>query len=94
MDQNHENDAVVLDGNAAGGLLRELFALEMTEADIICDGCGAVAEIGAERLYGGPMGAILRCIHCDSVVIRLVHTPKGYWLDMRGSRRIFVRAST
>ena len=38
-----------LDGNAAGGRLRELFALDVTAAEIICDGCGAVAEIGAVR---------------------------------------------
>ena len=43
-----------LDGNAAGGRLRELFALDVTAAEIICDGCGAVAEIGAvQRLWRG-----------------------------------------
>jgi Family of unknown function (DUF6510) len=92
MDQDHGNDAFPLDGNAAAGILRGLFALEMTEAILTCGGCGAVAEIGAERLYGGTMGAILRCVNCSSVVIRLVHTPNGFWLDMRGVRRVFVPA--
>ena len=27
--------------------LRELFALDVTAAEIVCDGCSAVAEIGA-----------------------------------------------
>lgn len=79
-----------LDGNAAGGRLRELFALDMTAAEIVCGGCGAAAEIGAVRAYGGPMGAILRCAHCDTVVLRLTHTPAGLWLDMRGTQRLFV----
>ncbi len=81
-----------LDGNAAGGLLRELFALDMTAAELVCGGCGAVAEIGAVRAYGGPMGAILRCTHCDTAVLRLTHTPAGLWFDMRGTRRLFVAA--
>ena len=81
-----------LDGNAAGGLLNDLFALDVTAAEIICDGCGAVAEIGAVRAYGGSMGAILRCAHCDTVMLRLTHTPAGLWLDMRGTRRLFVAA--
>ena len=83
---------VALDGNAAGGRLRELFALEVTAAEIVCDGCGAAAEVGAVRCYGGAMGAVLRCAHCDTVVLRLTHTPAGLWLDMRGARRLFVAA--
>jgi hypothetical protein len=92
MNQEQAGGALPLDGNAAAGLLRELFALEMSEASIICDGCGTAAALGAERLYGGTMGAILRCTHCDGIVIRLVHTPDGLWLDMRGTQRLFVRA--
>ena len=88
----HQDGAVPLDGNAAGGRLRELFALDMTAAEVICDGCGAVAEIGAVRVYGGAMGAILRCANCDTVMVRLTHTPAGLWLDMRGARRLFVAA--
>jgi hypothetical protein len=93
MDQD-QADAPPLDGNAAAGLLRELFALDMTEANVTCEGCGTIAKIGAERLYGGTMGVILRCTHCNSVVIRLVRTPNGLWLDMRGTQRVVVRART
>jgi len=81
-----------LDGNAAGGRLRELFALDVTAAEIICDGCGAVADVGAVRAFGGAMGAILRCAYCDMAMLRLTHTPAGLWLDMRGTRRLFVAA--
>jgi hypothetical protein len=83
---------VPLDGNAAAGLLRDLFCHDVTSATFACGGCGAVARIGDARLFGGPMGAIFRCGHCDTVVIRLVRTPVGFWLDMQGARRLMVRA--
>jgi hypothetical protein len=81
-----------LDGNAEGGLLSELFALDVTAAEITCGGCGAVAAIGAVRVYGAAMGAVFRCAHCDTVVLRLTHTPGGLYLDMRGAQRLFVAA--
>ena len=55
MSMDRQSDGA-LDGNAAGGLLRELFALDVTAAEIVCGGCGAVAEIGAVRAYGGADG--------------------------------------
>ena len=76
---------LALDGNAAGGLLSELFACEMTVAELTCAGCGAVSAIGAMPDYGGSMGAILRCAHCDTAVLRMTHTPAGLWLDMQGA---------
>jgi hypothetical protein len=90
MDQ--PNEACVLDGNAVGSLLGELFARDVTTAEVTCATCGVVAEIGGTRVYGGTMGAIFRCTHCDSIVMRLVQTPVGTWLDMRGSRRLFARS--
>jgi len=82
-----------VDGNAIAGLLRELFAFEATTANITCGGCGVAARIGEVRVYGSPMGAIFRCAHCDTAVIRLVRTSAGFWLDMRGARSLFVPAS-
>lgn len=86
---DHDNP-IPLDGNAAGGLLRELFALDVSAAEITCARCDTVAAIGAVRDYGGAMGAILRCVQCDTAVLRLTHTPAGLWLDMHGARRLFV----
>jgi Family of unknown function (DUF6510) len=92
MDQQEEA-GLPLDGNAAAGLLRELFALDVTAAEVTCGSCGVVAMVGETRLYGGAMGAIFRCAHCDGVVMRLVRTPVGIWLDMRGSRLLFARSA-
>jgi hypothetical protein len=89
MDQ--DKPSFPLDGNSAAGLLREIFALDMTSAEISCGSCGVAADVGETRLYGGSMGAIFRCAHCDSIVMRLVRTPSGLWLDMRGSRRLHAR---
>jgi predicted RNA-binding Zn-ribbon protein involved in translation (DUF1610 family) len=86
-----EETGLPLDGNAAAGLLGELFALDVTVAEITCGSCGVVAEVGETRVYGGVMGAIFRCPNCDSVVMRLVHAPVGIWLDMRGSHCLFTR---
>ena len=91
MDQMEEGH-LPLDGNAAAGLLRELFAVELTSAEITCASCGGIAGVGALRVYGGTMGAIFRCANCDSVAMRLVRTPAGHRFDMRGSRCLFVRA--
>ncbi len=83
---------VPLDGNAAAGLLSELFALDMTLAKVTCAGCGTTLELGAARLYGGAMRSIFRCVHCDTAIVRLVRTPLGLWIDMQGTRRMFVQS--
>jgi Family of unknown function (DUF6510) len=80
---------LTLDGNAAGGMLREIFAIDVTAAEITCGGCGAVSVIGSVPVYGGTMGAILRCAHCDTAMLRLTHTHAGLWLDMQGARVLF-----
>ena len=90
MSANESGAAVPLDGNATAGLLREVFACEMTVAMVTCSGCGAAAPVGAVRVFGGAMGAILRCAGCDTAVFRLARTPRGTWLDLRGARSLFV----
>lgn len=77
---------LVLDGNAAAGLLQEIFALEITTAQITCEACGSTGAVGSMRLYAAPMGAVLRCTHCDGTLLTAVHTPHGHWLEMRGAR--------
>ena len=80
----HTGDAPRLDGNAAAGLLREVFAVEMTAATAVCGGCGREAAVAELALYGGALGAVLRCPGCDLAMIRLAATPAGHRLDMRG----------
>jgi hypothetical protein len=76
----------MLDGNAAAGALQDIFIPEITIAQIQCGACGSMAAIGALHLYAAPMGVVLRCTHCESIVMRSVHTPGGRWLEMAGAR--------
>jgi hypothetical protein len=77
-------EATHLDGNAAGGLLRDVFAREMTAALAACTGCGTVGPVGALLEYGHAMGIILRCPKCDTPVLRMARTPGYLRLDLSG----------
>lgn len=73
-----------LDGNAAAGTLRDLFAIEVTAAFATCTGCGRVGPMGTLLEYGQAMGVILRCPSCDNVVLRIVRTPGWLRVDASG----------
>ena len=79
---------LVLDGNAAAGVLQEIFVADPTSALVECGGCGATGAIGSLRLYAARMGVILRCTSCGTVVMSFVSTPHGRWLEMRGARSL------
>ena len=73
-----------LDGNAAGGLLNEIFPFEMTAAEATCAGCGIARPIAALLLYQHRMGATLRCAACDTALMRITHVRGCYRLDLSG----------
>jgi hypothetical protein len=76
-----------LDGNAAAGPLRELFAVDLTAALGRCVGCGRTGALGGVRAYAHAPGLVLRCPSCDTVLLRLVRDegpPARTWLDLRG----------
>jgi len=75
-----------LDGNAAAGILQEIFPYEMTMARITCSGCGTTIAMGEAAAYMHGMGTVLRCPISDTVLIRIVHVRGHYLLDMRGVR--------
>ena len=75
-----------LDGNAAGGILQEIFPFEMTTVQATCNGCGATGAVGKLAAYMHGMGTIVRCPACDTVLVRVAHAKGRYWLDMRGVR--------
>ena len=79
-----------LDGNAAAGLLSELFACDLTTAHATCVGCGSTDSVGALHMYAQAMGAVLRCPGCQCVVLRVARTPTHLWLDASGSRSIAI----
>jgi hypothetical protein len=75
-----------LDGNAIGGLLREIFAMETTAARGTCAGCGAVNEVGRVDVYVHAPGTVVRCPGCEAVLMRIVRGPGRYWVDLSGLR--------
>ncbi len=81
-----------LDGNAAGGMLQEIFPFDMTLVQATCTGCGTTNAIGATAVYMHGMGTVIRCPSCNTVLIRVVHAKGRYWLDMRGVRVLQISA--
>jgi hypothetical protein len=82
-----------LDGNAAAGLMTEIFAFDVTQATIVCAGCGATGPIAGLAVYGMAMGAILRCPGCDTAIVRIARLESGPWLDLRGTSVLRVAAT-
>jgi hypothetical protein len=75
-----------LDGNAAAGILREVFLQDLSAARGACAGCGAVAPMGSQHLYMHPLspGAVLRCATCQAVLMVFVHAGGRHRLGLRG----------
>jgi hypothetical protein len=81
-------DELKLDGNAAAGLLRQVFAVEVTAASGTCDGCSAVSAVGAFVAYTQAPGVVLRCPHCGDVLMKLATDGERVWVDLRGLRSL------
>ena len=79
------NRELMLDGNAAAGLLQVIFGLEMTANPAECANCGNVSELGGLLAFTQAPGTILRCPVCEEVMLRIVETPRGIYLDTRGA---------
>jgi len=79
-----DSEDMHLDGNAAAGTLRDVFARDVTTAIATCRSCGTRGAVGALLDYGQEMGVILRCPACDAPLLRLVHTPGWLRLDASG----------
>ena len=82
-------DALMLDGNAVAGLLREVFAVEMTTAIGTCISCGATEPVGALHVFRGA-GVVLRCPHCDNALMTIVRDDTRVWIGFPGVRLLRV----
>jgi hypothetical protein len=77
-------DQTFLDGNAMGGLLGQVFAVDLTSAVGRCDGCGRTGVLAETRVYVDAPGTVVRCVGCEAVLIRVVQSADRTWLDLRG----------
>jgi hypothetical protein len=82
-----------LDGNAAGGVLGQIFAFEMTTTEVICAHCDAIGPIGAAVVYATAMGMIIRCAGCGEALIRVAYGPQRFWVGFSGTRLLQLRAT-
>ena len=85
MDPDDPAAERMLDGNAVAGTLGAVFGADVTLVPGRCAHCGAVNMVGALRAWVGGPGSVLRCPACESVVLRLVTTPGGTIVDLRGA---------
>ena len=81
--------ALTLDGNAVAGLLEEVFGWEMTAMPAQCASCGHVGECGTLLVFAAGPGTVLRCSVCQEVVVRIVRSKRGTYVDARGA--VFIR---
>ena len=86
-------DALRLDGNAAAGILSELFVPDLTAARVTCAHCGATRAMGALLVYAHGMGTVVRCPSCDAVVLCVTRVATQVWLDPTGATRIIIAAA-
>ncbi len=69
-------DELMLDGNAAAGVLGEVFAVEMTTATMMCG-----------SLFRGA-GIVLRCPQCDNALVKIVEGNGRMWFDFGGMQSL------
>jgi hypothetical protein len=84
-DDQRAGEALRLDGNAAAGLLSEIFVPDVTTARAMCANCGTVRAMGALLVYAHGMGTVMRCPSCDAVVLRVARPRTQLWLDLTGA---------
>ena len=85
-----------LDGNAAAGVLREVFVDDLSGARGQCAACGAIAEMGAQHLYMQPLspGAVLRCRSCANVLLVFVQNRERYRFSLQGLKWLEIQATS
>ena len=82
-------DKLMLDGNAVAGLLRDVFAVEMTTAIATCGRCGATDAVGATHVFRGA-GIVMRCRRCDNALVTIVKDDTRAWIGFPGVRTVQV----
>ena len=87
-DDRPSGDDLVLDGNAAAGLLESLMGPAATISTSICAHCGTTQEMGRLFAWNRGPGLVLRCSICSGVQVRAVQTPSGLHLDLHGIARM------
>jgi len=78
------SDSNYLDGNAAGGELSKIFAMDVTAAQGKCAHCGTVKRFAEVHVYMDTPGVVARCGVCEHVLLRVANVRQRTLLDVRG----------
>ncbi|MBO0834410.1 MAG: hypothetical protein J2P28_02685 [Actinobacteria bacterium] len=73
-----------LDGNAAAGLLRDVFGQEMTAATATCGTCGAQAAVAEGVVYPRLPGTVIRCRSCGGLLMVVTCVRGVNCVDLQG----------
>jgi Family of unknown function (DUF6510) len=74
----------VLDGNAIGGLLMQLFGTDLTAAIGTCGVCGTAGPVAEMAVYLPKLGTVVRCRVCDNVLMVFVEVRGVTCVDLHG----------
>jgi len=77
-------DSAVLDGNAIGGLLIEVFGAEMTTAIATCGSCGVARPVAELAVYMPGLGTVVRCRSCKAMLMTFVQIRGVVCVDLEG----------
>lgn len=73
-----------LDGNAIGGLLREVFGTEMTAATGTCATCGRCGPVAECVVYLDAPGTVVRCRGCNAILMVFARIGDRVCTDLTG----------
>ena len=74
----------MLDGNAIGGLLQEIFGTDMTDAEATCATCGAVGPLAETAVYLRGPGTVVRCRTCAGLLMVISQVRGMNCVDLTG----------
>jgi hypothetical protein len=77
-----------LDGNAIGGLLRDVFGTELTGAECECATCAATRPVAELVVYTRAPGTVARCRSCGSLMMVFVQIRGVTCVDLHGLSRL------
>jgi DNA-directed RNA polymerase subunit RPC12/RpoP len=86
-----QNATSRVDGNAAAGLLTEVFAVDVTTMRGACGACGSAGPLAEAVVELDDVAAIIRCRTCTHTLMTVLRTDDGVRLVI-GSLRELVRA--
>lgn len=88
----HEHgEPAPLDGNGLGGVLGAFLGVDVTDAILVCDGCGRQQVLAALVVFGAGPGGVARCRGCSHVMLRVAEIRDELVVDLRGTTRLRLR---